>query len=598
MSLRPSDPWHLPPDCWDEEHWYYNVYQGYGKPELTLKAVLAGIFIGILLVAVNIYMGLKTCFGEGGSIIAAIFGLVLFRMFRARYSILENNITQTVGSAAGSIGNIVNVVPAFVILAASGVISQAMSWCQILLFIGSTSLLGIYFAIPLRRQVVIEEKLRFPSGTACAYMMDTFHNQETGSAGHGWMLGILVAVSGLVKLLQEGFHKLSALWLMGGSVATQSLTRLTVGVAWDPLLIGAGFLIGPRIGWSLLIGAIIAFPILGPWLIANGLVQDPGQGLLFRPIVAWTVWPGVMIMISAGLTQILIKFRIIMESLRSMRQIGVGGDLKTSFRSWLWGLLGSSLLCILVIWLGFGINPFMTLLAIILSMFMAAIAVRCIGQTEVNPISAFASMTQLIFGGISPNNVTANLTMAGVAGAGAGEAGDMMQDLKTGWLVGATPRKQVTAQFIGIIVGALAAVPMLMLVFNTYEMGGDIMPAPGAVRFATLAEFFSEGWSALPAKAGLAMLWASLAGVFLTTLEQTRFRRWVPSPVGIGVAMIIPFFYSSAIWLGSFIYLIMNWIHRRFTGEYQYTIGASGIAGSSLMGMIVALLIWLGILSS
>jgi len=213
----------------------------------------------------------------------------------------------------------------------------------------------------------------------------------------------------------------------------------------------------------------------------------------------------------------------------------------------------------------------------------------------VNPVSAFASLNQLIVGGIAPANVTANLTLAGVAGAGASEAADMMQDLKTGYLVGATPRRQVTAQIAGVVLGAAVAVPMLLLIFNTYQLGTPEMPAPAAFRFAALAELFARGTEALPAWSVTAMWIGGALGVLLAVAENfPRVRRFVPSPVGVGIAMLIPFSYSFAIFLGSAVMAILRLAMPKKMGEYQFVVGAAGIAGSSIMGMIIALLIWLG----
>ena len=589
----------LPPDQWDEAYWKANVYKGHQLTEFTTRAVVVGCLIGIILVAVNIYMGLKTGFGEGGSIVAAILGLVIFRAFKARYSILENNITQTAGSAAGSIGNIVNVVPAFVVMATAGTIAHPMTWWQILLFVFATSLLGAFFAVPLRKQVVIEEKLRFPSGTACAEIMRNLHGKGDEARRHGGVLGCFILISAVIKWLQEGLPRvISGMSLQAGQWAGIASERLLLGIAWDPLLLGAGFLVGVRIGLSMLLGAIIAWPILGPVLVNNGIVTAPDEGLLYRPIMQWTMWPGVMLMIASGLTALLMKWRVVAGTFQSMAAIGKGGEgsqIELSFRSWLTYLLLSTVLCVAVMQIGFGIAWWLTLMSIVLSFIMAAIAVRCIGQTEVNPVSAFASMNQLIVGAITPANVTANLTLAGVAGAGASEAGDMMQDLKTGWLVGATPKRQVLTQVIGVLIGSAVAVPMLLLIFNTYELGTEAMPAPAAFRFAALADLFARGFEALPAYAVTAMIIGAAAGVVLGVLESFgRVRRWIPSPVGIGIAMIIPFTYSFSIFFGALIFAVLKLAMREKMEEYQFVIGASGIAGSSVMGMIIALLIWLG----
>jgi len=589
----------LPPDEWTEEYWKQSVYQGNRMEEATIRAVVAGCLIGILLVAVNIYMGLKTGFGEGGSIIAAILGLVIFKAFRARYTILENNITQTAGSAAGSIGNIVNVVPAFVIMAAAGTIAAPMSWWQIMLFVFSTSLIGVFFAVPLRKQVVVEEKLRFPSGTACAEIMRNLHGKGEEAKTHGGVLGCFGLLSALIKWLQEGVPRiLSGMSLQAGDWFGISAQRLILGVAWDPLLLGAGFLVGPRIGISLLLGAIVAWPVLGPIVVGQGWIDLPETASAYRQIMAWTMWPGVMLMIFAGLTALALKWKVIKGTFSSMLAIGKGSEdseLELGFKPWISWLTGAVVLCILVMQFAFSIPWWLTLFSVAISFIMAAIAVRCIGQTEVNPVSAFASMNQLIVGAIMPANITANLTMAGVSGAGASEAGDMMQDLKTGWLVGATPRKQVLTQIFGVLMGSAVAVPMLLLIFNSYELGTAEMPAPAAFRFAALAELFAKGFGALPPFAVTAMIIGAVSGILLAVLENfRRIRSWIPSPVGLGIAMIIPFSYSFAIFLGSAIFFILKLATPKKMEEYQFVIGAAGIAGSSLMGMIIALLIWFG----
>ena len=136
---------------------------------------------------------------------------------------------------------------------------------------------------------------------------------------------------------------------------------------------------------------------------------------------------------------------------------------------------------------------------------------------------------------------------------------------------------------------------MLLLIFSTYELGTPEMPAPAAFRFAALAELFARGFEALPPYAGTAIVIGVVAGVILGAMENfPRLRRWVPSPVGMGIAMIIPFSYSFSIFLGSAVFFILKLATPKKMEEYQFVIGAAGIAGSSLMGMIIALLIWLG----
>lgn len=578
------------PNLWDEEYWYNNVYEGWKKLELTFRALIVGGLICILLVAVNVYMGLKTGFGEGGSIIAAILGVIILKAFSG--TILETNMIQTMGSAAGSVANIVTVIPAFIVIATAGEISgvQPMTWWQMFLLILSTSLLGVFFAIPLRRQIVIEEKLLFPSGTANADIMRTLHTIGEKANRRGQVLLTLIGISGLIKWFQEGIPKLiPAMNLLPGKAASY-----TLGTVWDPLLIGIGFLVGQRICLTIFFGALLTWGIIGPLLVNNGIVEKAGYG----SIMQWTMWPGIAIMIASGLTVLLMKWRIVVTGFKSMMALGKAkNQLDISLKTWAIFLVASVLLTIFVMQICFAINWYFSLLAIFLSFLMAAVAIRALGETEINPISAFASISQFIFGVIAPQNVSANLNMAGIAGGATQESADMMQHFKSGWLVGATPWKQIIGQVIGVFIGAIAAVPMLLLVFATYKIGSEIMPAPAAIRYAGLAKLFATGVKALPAYTILASIVGIVIGIVLGILESSRYKKWTPSPIGLGVAAIIPFFYSFAIFFGSALNFLLKYLAPKKMEEYQFIIGASGIAGSSLIGMLVALCIWLGLIS-
>jgi uncharacterized oligopeptide transporter (OPT) family protein len=186
-----------------EQEWLDEVYIGDKVPELTLQVIVISIFLGFLMICFHICMGLKTGWGEGGSIIAVILGFAVMKALGREYSGLENNATQTFAPAAGSLGNIVNVIPALILLAEARGIERGPTFTEVLLWVFFTSFLGVFFAIPLRRQMLVIDQLVFPTGTAAAQTIQAMHaTRKPGSMDYlgikrrnpAWILAFAGAV--------------------------------------------------------------------------------------------------------------------------------------------------------------------------------------------------------------------------------------------------------------------------------------------------------------------------------------------------------------------------------------------------------------------
>ncbi|MCK4547543.1 MAG: OPT/YSL family transporter [Candidatus Eisenbacteria sp.] len=579
----------------EEALWLATTYRGHDMAELTLRALVPGILLGVLIVAYNVYMGLRTGWGEGGSILAAIMGFAIMRGLGQKYTVLENNMTQTTASAAATVGNAMNVIATFFLL------GIALSGWQVFTWLICMGFLGIFFAIPLRRQLVIGEKLVFPTGTACASLIQTMHSRgEEGTRKAVALLacgGIGAAVTWLRDAPPLSFLAIPPRvffdW-MRIRIAGFKTSELMLGIETSPMILGVGFLVGPRIGISLGLGAIVSWAVIAPWLATAGVIENLG----YRSVAGWTMWVGSSVLVSAALTSLLIRWRGVARAMKSMGRARDHrlGALEIGSRTWLIGLVTSAAVIAVVLNVSLGVPLWMGLLSIPISFLLAVVVVRATGETDIAPLGASAHITQILYGGLAPGSVTANLGTAIVTAGSAGEAADLMQDLKTGYLLGATPRRQVIGQMIGVLVGALAAVPIFFLLTNAHGLGSEKLPAIAAVVWSSFASVLSRGFSALPQYALPGVAIGACIGIALAILEKTAVRKWMPSPVGFGVGMIFPGFQGITMMLGGGIRAAVDRLNPRWSEKYAYLVAAGLIAGEGLVGIGIAVLMERGVI--
>ena len=185
---------------------------------------------------------------------------------------------------------------------------------------------------------------------------------------------------------------------------------------------------------------------------------------------------------------------------------------------------------------------------------------------------------------------------AGITAGCANTAVDMMQDLKTGYLLGSTPRRQVYAQCIGVLVGALVAVPVFQAVIGAYGLGTQSLPAPAAVLWSGMARLLSQGFANLPQYAWAAILGGTVLGVVLAILENTRWKKYTPSPLGIGIGMVVPAFFTITIFAGSLVGIVIARLYPKWTEESLVPVASGGIAGEAILGVVIAALTVFGML--
>ncbi len=553
--------------------------------EFTVKAVAAGVALGAVVASVNVYMGLRIGWTEGGSILAAILGFALLRLLTGGLTKTENNIVQTLASASGSLAGVV-----ITVVAAFSLLGRPMSYLEISLYLLATAFLGIFYAIPLRKHLVETELLPFPTGTATAITIEALHAKDGPASAQAKVLGISALVAGAVTWFRDGVPALirSNLFLPVAKVFGYEPQRLTLGMNVSPMLLAAGVLVGPRVGASLLAGSVICWLVLAPALAASGIIGE----VSFRAVTSWTLWPGMALLVAYGIASTLTRWRLLARGFAFLPSAATrdrtNGTL--SVRFWLVGFALSAAAGSLLVRLVFQVPLWMGLLAVLLSFVLALVAVRATGETDINPTGTMGHTTQILFGGLAPGQPQVNLLAAGITSAGASQAADLMQDFKAGYLLGSSPLRQVYAQMIGVLTGILVVVPVFFLISGAHGLGSESVPAPVAMVWAGFATVVSEGGHTLPARAGGAAVAGALVGIVLAILDRTRLRRLAPSAIGLGVAMVIPAFYCIPIFVGSMGKVAFRRIDRERHDRYAVSLASGGIVGEGLVGILVAAL--------
>jgi uncharacterized oligopeptide transporter (OPT) family protein len=230
---------------------------------------------------------------------------------------------------------------------------------------------------------------------------------------------------------------------------------------------------------------------------------------------------------------------------------------------------------------------------------LAIVACRATGETDTTPIGAMGKITQLMFGVLAPSNITTNLMTASVTAGAAGASADLLTSLKTGYILGANPRKQFLSQLIGVFAGLVVVVPAFyILVPNASVLGSDKWPAPSAQVWAAVARLLANGFEALHPTARWGLCVGALLGILIPTAERLfpKYHRFIPSAMGLGLAFVIPFFNSLSMFMGSAITTLLEWKAPEIADKYVVTVASGFIAGESLVGVAIALLAASGIL--
>ncbi|KAF7907942.1 hypothetical protein BELL_0729g00020 [Botrytis elliptica] len=681
----------------------------------TVRGILVGLGVGLIICFSNMYFGLQTGWVSSMAMPASLIGFAFFKTLSKHLDLpftpVENVLVQTVAGSMGTMPlgcGFVGVMPALNYMLKKeeqGPIFLS-TWKLILWSLG-LCFFGVVFAVPLRRQVIIKEKLKFPSGTATALMIGVLHGKETTTGGppistsedldgtdgineresrnytdesvadveevskaegSSWkskvkLLVISFGISGLYTLGTYFFPILRKLPIFGTAIAQNWLWTLNPSLAY----VGQGIIMGPATTTHMLLGAIVGWGILSPlaknrgW--APGPVSDWETGSK-----GWIVWISLAIMLADSV--ISLGYIALSPLINNSRDYVSEAQQKIKRRDWLgllsfgapqsntgyapinreessgrrepnvsttsngssfssnnlqpelkdlpepdaplehlvntrtvWiGLILSIVFCIFSIRIVFeGLIPlYATILSVPVALILSIMGVRALGETDLNPVSGISKLAQLFFALIIPqsnkNSILINLVAGAVSEAGALQAGDLMQDLKTGHLLGAAPNAQFWGQIIGSAVGAVVSALIYKLYTNVYQVPGDLFQVPtGYVWIFTARLVTGKG---LP---DMAAQWAMGAAVIFTGTTLLRIwgkgkRVWwydyVPGGIAVAVGMYNTPAFTLARAIGGFINLYSRSYRKR--EETPIVVLASGL----ILGEGVVSIVNLGLASA
>ncbi len=609
-----------------EAEWYRTVYRG-DVPQLTVRAFVVGSVLGAVMAMSNLYIGLKTGWSLGVSITACILSFATYstlsriapRLFGSNLTILENNAMQSTASSAGySTGTtIMSAMSALLITT-----GHHLPWPVLMGWTFCIAVLGTVIAIPMKRQMVNIERLTFPTGTAAAETLRSLYGAGSDAIDKARVLFLAMGIGAIVAWLRDAhavaktgvlafLTKLSVLpgtlpipgLLIGGVPAV----RYTIGFEGSLIMVGAGAIIGLRTTASMCAAAIFNYGVLAPWAKEHGAIKDLG----FRGIVSWSLWIGTSMMVTSGLLSFAMQWGSITRALRDLMKIIAPRTAQSRDRddplaaievpiSWfVLGMATASTGIMSIGYFAFGIHPLLSLVAVGLSFVLSIVACRAMGETDLTPIGPLGKVTQLTYGILAPSNIVTNLTTASITAASAASSADLLTDLKSGYLLGANPRKQFLAQLGGTVVGSIVVVPAFYKLIPTPEaLGSDRFPAPAAQVWKGVAELLAHGASSLHPTARWGMVVGGVIGIVLPLLERAfpKYQSYIPSAMGIGLAFVIPAFNSMSMFAGALLAFVLKKINPSAGARFTTPIASGVIAGESLLGVAVALLAASGVL--
>jgi len=597
------------------------------RGEITWQAIVAGLIVAVIMGVSYPYMVLKLGFGPNVSVVAAFFGFLflqlLDKVIRGRhYNRWQNNLVEAAGTSAAQTAFMCVLLGAFDILAyntrTSGKpFTMDLTPFTSFLWLTAAATLGVLMAVPLRRHFVVDEKLPYVDGMATAETITVLDPPRDASpemkrnallAFQAVMIGVVA--SGLVMALREDAKFTDVIpegyapqvVLIGGTI----LANLGVGVSYSLLSIGSGMLVGLRINLSMMLGGVIAWVIAPYLLIKYGvelhreIVQVNGVEVtksVFtdapkrNEVLFWVMWPATGMLVAGGLTALFLRWKILVATFKSLRQAKIGGS-EFPLAIVIPGVIISAVALCIIQLVMLDMPIWMTLAAILLSVPLMLVGLRVLGETNWGPISALSNMMQGLFAAVAPGNIGANMVASGTTGTIATSSEMIIQDYKAGEMVGTRPRMITIMQLLAVPIGAAAVSWMYPVFVKTYGIVGDKaqLTSPISNKWSGFAQILRDGIGALDPSALKALVAGAVLGIILTVLESNKkIKKWVPSPTGIGIGMLVPFIVVSTMFIGGVIGWIWEKIDKKTADLYMIPLGSGFIAGEAIVAVFGAI---------
>ena len=589
-------------------------------PQMTVRATLVGLAIGLLVLVLNFQFGLQTGWVLMMLLPSALLGYAVFHAcpLRHKFTDVENVFVQSVAVAAGTgplAFGLVGIVPAiekFLTGDETGYSHpMTFSLAQLMVWLLGLGFFGVFFAVPLRKQVIVREKLPFPLGLATATLVLVLHqtatvdgeapsqlNQEYREDITNMVSTFVVSLA--VTLALYFWPILRAIPIFGSYISKHYLWNFQLSAAY----IGQGMIMGLQTTSYMLFGCILGWAVLGPLAHYQGWAPGPTDDWK-HGAQGWILWVLLAAMVADLVVSLIIISGKLIQNLRQrsstqetepLLALAEVDDVPKRYlispKFTAWGIVASSLLCVILVkWVYGSVMPvYAIFVALALTFVFAILGVRALGETDLNPVSGIGKLSQLVFAVVVPPSHPArlliNLVAGGIAEAGAQQAGDLMQDLKTGLLLGASPKAQFVAQCIGTLYLVLLSSVMYKVYNHVYTIPSDSFRIPTAVIWVDCLRLVTgEG---LPPKAWEAsvitfVVFAAIA--VAKNLGTSPKLRYLPSGVAVGIGIYNTPNFTLARFLGG---VISYWWMKRSTRQVAMIIFLSGLVlGEGVFSAVV-----------
>ncbi|HZW08010.1 MAG TPA: OPT/YSL family transporter [Phycisphaerales bacterium] len=664
-------------DTWSrrqkDEWWLTNVFRG-NMPQLTLRSAITGFLLGGVLSATNLYVGAKTGWTLGVGLTSVILAFAAFRVMSrigARdMTILENNASQSIATAAGYMtGPLISGMAAYMWIQ-----NKPLPWYQMFWFNVVLSVLGVLVAFPMKRRFINDEQQPFPEGRACGVVLDTLY---TSQAAVGMFkakaLAVAAAIAGFVAFVsgEAYFRAIHLLYLMAKTgngwsqvytankakldatwhlphdigwfytwlasknaeprIAGVSFRQLGVTPTLDLAMFGAGGLMGIKAGISMMIGMVINFFIIVPWMITIGEIQPKSGSLAAGDAVFgrvhilnnWALWWGISMMITAAMVSLFAKPQVFVEAFKGLFSRKTGeqaADPVKHIEVPLWiSWVGMPVVGAVGVWMAhewFGVSWILGALAIPMIIILTLIAASSTALTGITPTGSLSKIPQFIFGAAAPKHPATNLMTGVMCVEVASNASNLLMDIKPGYMLGGKPRHQAVGHIIGIVAGSLAATPLFFLLFlkgydpaaaavDPNHLQAVMTPEegqfgfPSAIQWKGVSDLIASVFGGGSAKSILTTSIITsmiIAAIVSLAFEIARIRskgKFPLSPLAIGLGVVVPPDSTLAMFAGALFFWAAHKIYHdrkeslgnRLWIQTHEPICAGIIAGAALVGI-------------
>jgi OPT family oligopeptide transporter len=623
--------------------WLENLFRG-EMPQLTIRSAVTGFFLGGVLAATALYIAGKTGITIGVGLTSVILAFAIYRIMNSigmaqDFTILENNCTQSIATAAGyMVAPMISSLSAYML-----VTGKIIPPLHMIAWMCTVSILGVLLAFPMKRRFINEEQMPFPEGRAAGVVLDALY---TGAAAAGMFKAKLLAGAaliagfyqaltsdGLMKLLQVKLLRLDLKepWIFHERIDTYfydatgyvlrimgtDVKALGLRLSLDLAMWGIGGLMGVAVATSCFMGAFINFVVLAPIMIQAGDIAPrvaPNGALVaisrVEIVNQWSLWWGVTMMVVGSLVSLFGRPEMILGAFKGMRKGSAdrGTDVLKHIEFPLWiSAVGIPIFSVLgagVSHYFFGVPLLLAFISLPLIFVLSVICANSMALTSWTPTGALSKITQFSMGAIDRTNPASNLIPAGMTAEIAANASNLLSDIKPGYMLGGKPRQQAWGHVIGIFSGALCCVPLYFLLFLPPDANGvrststiisDQFAMPAALQWKGVAELITKGLSALPHSAIVSMIVAAVSAAAIEVARLVTKGRFPLSAVSIGLGVVLPPESTFGMWIGAMMFWIMG--RRKTPGTPGHAFWVEGmepicaglISGAALVGIANAI---------